>query len=171
MIDGFFESIVRHVKTPKERLLDVAFGAAGIAGAIVILIVTDLMRLHIVGATAAIASLFFGFRAVLFNNWEYEYIVTAGVVDIDQIIARRKRKRVISFDCRDCEMIAPMNRGNFYAEYKSLPTQDYTAYREHEDNFFACMERGGVRTCILFQPTEDMVQMFKTCNPRKVFTA
>lgn len=169
MVEGFYESIVKHIKTPKERLLDAAFIAAGIAGAVVIMILADIMTLHYVGIAAAIASLFFGCRAALYNSWEYEYIVTSGTVDIDQIIARRKRKRMLSFDCRDCEIIAPMNRGNYYAEYKALPTKDFTAHPAHEDNFFACMERGGVRTCILFQPTEDMVQMFKSCNPRNVF--
>ncbi len=170
MLEGFFESIVKHLKTPRERLLDLGFLVAGIVGAIVILLVTNIMNLHVIGAVAALAALVFSIRAILYNNWEYEYIVTGGTVDIDQIIARRKRKRAISFESRDCEIIAPMNRGNYYAEYKTLPTKDFTAHTGHEDNFFAVVERAGVRTCILFQPTEDMVQYFKTCNPRNVYT-
>lgn len=169
MVEGFYESIVRHIKTPKERLIDVGLALAGILGGIVVFVVTDLMGLHAIGIAGALAAVFFGFRAVLYNSWEYEYIVTAGTVDIDQIIARRKRKRMITFDCRDCEIIAPMNRGNYYTDYKALPVQNFTAYTEHEDNFFAVMVRGGVRTCILFQPTEDMVHLFKACNPRNVF--
>ncbi|MBE7024904.1 MAG: hypothetical protein E7408_02460 [Ruminococcaceae bacterium] len=168
MLD-FYETIVKHVKTPKERLLDVGFGIAGLVGAVVVFILADIMSLHSIGLAGALCALFFGLRAAIFNNWEYEYIVTSGTVDIDQIIARRKRKRMISFDCRDCRIIAPMNRGNYYTEYKNLPTQNYTAYPEHEDNYFAVMERSGVLTAVLFQPTEDMVQLFKNYNPRNVF--
>ncbi len=171
MIEGFYESIVKHIKTPKDRLIDVGFAAAGLAGAVVILTLTNIMNLHVIGAVAAIAAVVFAIRAILFNTWEYEYIVTGSTVDIDQIIARRKRKRAISFDARDCEIIAPANRGHYFAEYKTLPIKDFTAYPGHEDNYFAVVERTGVRTCILFQPTEDMVQLFKTYNPRNVYTA
>ncbi|MBE7063126.1 MAG: hypothetical protein IJN25_06575 [Clostridia bacterium] len=169
MVEGFYESMVRHIKTPKEHLVDVGLALAGILGGIVVFVMADLMSLHAIGIAGALAAVFFGFRAVLFNNWEYEYIVTDGAVDIDQIIARRKRKRMLTFDCRDCEIIAPLNRGNYYADYKSLPVQNFTAYTEHEDNFFAVIVRGGVRTCILFQPTEDMVHQFKAYNSRNVF--
>ncbi len=171
MLEGFYETIVQHVKTPKERLMDLGFLAAGIVGAVAILVITNIMALHVIGAAGAAAALFFGVRAAVFNRWEYEYIVTEASVDIDQIIARRKRKRMLSFDCRDCEIIAPVNRGNYYAEYKNLPVRDFTAYAAHEDNYFAVVERTGVRTCILFQPTEDMVQLFKHYNPRNVFIA
>ena len=92
-------------------------------------------------------------------------------MDIDQIIAKQKRKRVVSFDSRECEMIAPVNRGNYFAEYKSLPCHSFVAYPEHEENYFAVFERVGVRTCVIFQPTEDMVQTFKQYNPRNVFMA
>lgn len=33
-------------------------------------------------------------------NLEYEYIVTNGDLDVDKIIAKRTRKRVLSVDCR-----------------------------------------------------------------------
>ncbi len=171
MLEGFYETIVKHSKTPKERLIDIGFLAAGLGGALVVLLLTNIMDLHVIGAAGAIAAIVFGVRAGLLSSLEYEYIVTSGMVDIDQIIAQRKRKRMLSFDCRDCEIIAPMNRGNYYNDYKHLPTQDYTAYTTHEDNYFAVIERGGVRRCILFQPTEDMVQMFKAYNHRKVFVA
>jgi len=171
MLEGFYETIVKHYKTPKERLRDLGFLGAGFGGALVILLLTNIMNLHVIGAIGAIAAIVFGVRAGFLSGLEYEYIVTASTVDIDQIIAQRKRKRMLSFDCRDCEIIAPMNRGNYYSDYKHLPTQDYTAYATHEDNYFAVIERGGVRRCILFQPTEDMVQMFKTYNHRKVFVA
>ncbi len=169
MLEGFYESIVRHVKTPKEHLIGIGFAVAGIAGAIVAYYVGLLLGLQYIGLCAAFFALFFGIRAAAFYNWEYEYIVTEGAVDIDQIIAQQKRKRMVSFDSRECEIIAPVNRGNYFAEYRTLPSQSFVAYPDHEENYFAVFERVGVRTCVIFQPTEDMVQMFKRYNPRNVF--
>ncbi len=170
-MESFYESIVKHHKTPKERLLDVGLFAAGVLGAVIAFTVFSSMMLHAIGAVAAVTIFVFAMRAIALDRWEFEYIVTSGVVDIDKIIAQRKRKRMLSFDARDCEIIAPMTSGNYYAEYKNLPLLDYTAYPAHEDNYFAVFERAGARTCVLFQPTEDMVQMFKSCNPRNVYIA
>ena len=171
MLDGFFEAIVKHHKTPKEQLSSVGLFFAGLFGALVILFITDKMNLHIVGIFGALAAFVFGVRAAILYTWEYEYILTASVLDIDQIFAQRKRKRVFSFDSRDCEIIAPFSRGNYYQEYASLPLLNYSAYTAHPDNYFAVFERQGVRTCVLFQPTENMVQHLKQINPKKVFTA
>lgn len=170
-MESFYESIVKHHKTPKERLLDIGLFAVGIIGAVIAFSVFGTMMLHGIGAVAAATVFFFAMRAIALNRWEYEYIITAGVIDIDKIIAQRKRKRMLSFDARDCEIIAPVKSGNYYAEYKNLPVLDYTAYEGHEDNYFAVFERAGARTCVLFQPTEDMVQMCKSCNPRNVYIA
>ncbi len=170
-MEGFYETIVRHRKTPKERLVDLGIFFGGIFCTVLVFLIFAGMSLKSYGVVISATVLVFAFRSIAQNNWEFEYIVTAGLVDIDKIIAQKKRKRVLSFDARDCEMIAPLNRGNYYKEYKNLPLLDYTAYRGHEDNYFAVFERAGARTCVLFQPTEDMVQMFKSCNPRNVYVA
>lgn len=170
MLEGYFETIVRHIKTPKERLLSLGFAVGGLLGAILVFIVFVMIGLRIIGIVGGAVVLFFALQAIAFNKWEYEYIVTEGVVDIDQIIAQRKRKRMVSFDTRDCEIIAPLNRGNYFKEYSNLPRMEYTAYTEHEDNYFAVLERVGVKTCIIFQPTEDMLQMFKHYN-RSVYVS
>ena len=164
MLEGYFETIVRHVKTPKERLASLGYAVGGLLAAIIVYMVCLLIRVHYIGIAGALAVLFFALQAITFNKWEYEYTVTEGTVDIDQIIAQRKRKRMVSFDCRDCEIIAPLNRGNYFGEYAALPRMEYTAYTAHEDNYFFVLERVGVKTCIIFQPTDDMLQMFKQYN-------
>lgn len=168
-MEDFYESLVRHIKTPKEYLIDAGLLIGGIIAAIAVFFITGLMRLHVIGIVGASAVIFFTLQAIAFHKWEYEYIITQGVVDIDQVIAQRKRKRIISFEARDCEIIAPLNRGNYFAEYKTLPITDCTAYTENKNNYFAVIERQGVRKCILFQPSEDMVQSLKRYNPRNTF--
>ena len=52
-----------------------------------------------------------GYRAYLMFNVEYEYIVTNGELDIDRIIARRGRKRMINIKTNAYELIAPYDDG------------------------------------------------------------
>jgi len=168
-MEDFYEALVRHIKTPKDYLIDVGLFLGGIIGAVAVFFIAGLMRFHVIGVVGAGAVLFFALQQIAFHKWEYEYIITQGIVDIDQVIAQRKRKRIVSFDARDCEIIAPQNRGNYFDAYKDLPITDCTAYLTNENNYFAVLERAGVRKCILFQPSEDMVQSLKRYNPRNTF--
>lgn len=169
MLEGFYETIVKHRKTPKESLAGVGFIALGLVGAVAAYALGILIGLKYIGLCGSFFAVFFGIRAAVFHNWEYEYIVTEGVVDIDQIIAKQKRKRMLSFDSRECEIIAPVNRGTRFNDYKTLPTRSFVAYDDHPDNYFAVFERVGVRNLVIFQPTEDMVEAFKRYNPRNVY--
>lgn len=170
MLEGFYESIVKHEKTLKEHLVGLGFIVIGVLGAIAAYYVGIMMGLKYIGLGAAFFAAFFGFRAAVFHNWEYEYIVTDGTVDIDQIIAKQKRKRMVSFNSRECHIIAPVNRGTRFNEYKSLPVSSFVARDDHPDNYFAVFERVGARTVVIFQPTEDMLEAFKRYNPRNVYT-
>lgn len=40
---------------------------------------------------------------------EYEYIITSTVLDIDKIMARRSRKRLLSIDLKDAERFMPIS--------------------------------------------------------------
>ena len=166
-MDAFFETLVKHQKTPRDLLIEVGLFFGGLAGAFLALILGNLIRLRVFGAVGAATILFFALQAIIFHKWEYEYTVTENMVDIDKVVAQRKRSHMISFDTKDCEVIAPMDSTHFDT-YKHLPLKDYTAYPDHPDNYFAVLERGGARICVLFQPTEEMVQAFKLYNPAAV---
>ncbi len=43
-------------------------------------------------------------------NVEYEYILTSGIVDIDRIVNRKYRKRMLSFNCADINGIGSVDR-------------------------------------------------------------
>ena len=170
MLQGYYESIVKHRNTPKEALITLGFFVLGVVGAVVVYVIAAYIGLSYIGWAGAFFAFFFGARAAPNHNWEYEYIVTEGTVDIDQVIARQKRKRMVSFDCRECEIIAPFNRGDRFEAYKSLPIRFFTAWDDHPDNYFAVFERVGARTVVVFQPTEAMLEAFKHYNHRNVFT-
>ena len=101
-MDSFFEQIIKKKKTVSDWLLTV------------LIILAALMVL-----TAAFLFLpeFFFIVAVGvgYGTWwlisnqsvEYEYCVTNGDIDIDQITARRKRKRLVAVPGRKVESLQP----------------------------------------------------------------
>ncbi len=104
-------------------------------------------------------------------NIEFEYSVTNGAVDIDKIINKRKRKRVISFKVSEAELIAPTSSHEHAGVYNSefAKVIDASSGNTAGNTYFAVVPNEGGRCKVLFNPTEKMVEAFKIYGPRKVF--
>ena len=95
-------------------------------------------------------------------NVEYEYILTNGDIDIDKIIAKRKRKRVLSFSTKEFEIVAPCKQGENYTNVLDLGTRNY------ENAYYAVFSKDGQKKTLVFNPPQKMIEAMKTYSPRTV---
>jgi hypothetical protein len=66
---------------------------------------------------------------------EYEYIYTNGAVDIDKILGKNKRKRAVSFEMNEIELIAPMDSDEIKnSNFK--PQNSFDFYTDKNENSF-----------------------------------
>lgn len=101
-MDSFFEQIVKKKKGAKEWAI--------IVGVILAALVLFLLVLLYLGGLIVVATVGIGYGAwwlATTQNIEYEYCVTNGDIDIDTIIARRKRARLVSVAGRKIRALAP----------------------------------------------------------------
>ncbi len=94
-MDIFVEQIVKKEATTKVKVQKalIVFGVA-------VVIVVSFFLLFYIGLFSVLLSvggIYLGYYLISNLDVEYEYIVTNGEVDIDKIIAKRKRKRLITF--------------------------------------------------------------------------
>ncbi|MGI6777975.1 MAG: DUF6106 family protein [Acetivibrionales bacterium] len=167
-MDTFIEKIVAKRRTVKDFLI-----AAGLVLATIILIpvVTRIPLVNTFTPIIAVGLIYIDYRLITSRSIEYEYAVTNGDLDIDTIIARRKRKRIFSANCKDFEIVARLktNRdkagqlGNIVKRIEAVSSMD------SEDIFFVTLNYKGERTAVFFEPDERMIRSFKTFIPRKVF--
>ena len=102
-------------------------------------------------------------------NREYEYIVTNGDLDIDMIIARRKRKRVFSGKAKDFEIMAKVGSDEYKDAQKSNRTLlDCSSHIQAPDNWFILAEYKSQRLMVIFAPEERMLKSMKRFNPSKI---
>lgn len=95
---------------------------------------------------------------------EFEYSFTNGVLDIDKICGRARRKNVVSIACRNIERMAPA-RGNFSTERTVINANyDEKLGRKYYVNF----SQSGVAYTLLFQPPEKILDNMKKYNPRNI---
>lgn len=103
------------------------------------------------------------FMAFRFLSLEYEYSFYSGDVDIEKIIGKRKRSAVLSFSCKDIEIMAPY--GPKYEELVGGQFQKTLDVRGtgkgQRDWFIICRSQSGKRTVMAFSPSDRMLDAFR----------
>ena len=160
----FMEKIVKR----KATGLDMAINA-GIVLACVLLGLAAILFIPSVGLFLAVGLGYGAWFLLGQRNIEYEYALTNGELDIDRIVARRRRKRIFSAHGKEFELVAPVKSVYWSKEYRELKkVLDATSGKDAEGVWFIVTPIGGERGVVLFQPTQNMMDALWHINPRKV---
>jgi len=126
-MDTFFEQIVSIRKTTKTlfAVLGIWLGFFAIATVLWILATTVLTLFMSFIVLGIFVLGYLAFRLTKKFSIEYEYIITNGCFDVDKIIAKSSRKRIMSFEISNVEAVEKFNPN-------SMPT------REFKEKLFAC---------------------------------
>lgn len=109
-------------------------------------------------------------------NREYEYVITDNYIDIDCIVAQRKRFRVFSGDAKEFEICARMDT-DLYREYSKGNTKilNYAPTDSREKNYFLVAvnkakkaKTKGQKVMLIFEPGDKMIPALKKYNPSKI---
>jgi hypothetical protein len=165
-MDTFIEKIVAKKKDAKDYILT----SASIIGAMIITPI--LLNIPVIGSMSllVVAAIIYGlYRLITSRNIEFEYIVTNGDLDIDKIIAQRKRKRIFSANCKEFNIVAKVNSEHFTPDIQQIKNRIEAASTLNSENtFFITLHYNGERTVVYFEPDERMLKNFRTFIPRKI---
>lgn len=106
-MDNYSEQLVAKVRTTSDTVkvvLTILLSSLIAGAAVFFALATGFLLLIFLG----LAAFFYGFWLVSGMGVEYEYIITNTEMDIDKIIGKRKRKRMISIDLTRTEDFAPI---------------------------------------------------------------
>lgn len=95
-------------------------------------------------------------------NIEFEYIVTNGCMDIDKILNKSDRKRVVSFECRNIESIKK------YDGKKPENAKVYTCTDDDSAFIFCVNPENGEKCYVVISPDEKLLSAMKPFIPRAV---
>ena len=165
-MDIFVEQLVKKKKTMGQIL--------AIASTILLaifLLALSILFLRGLGPIAAIVivAVFYGAWYLLTaQNIEYEYCVTNGDIDIDRIVAQRKRERIVSVSGCKIE-----SAGKYVPEKwdrRSVDRVVIAAPSDREDNLYYFTYRSKKRghTLVVFQPDERVRESFSEGLPKLV---
>lgn len=172
-MDIFIECMVKHKKETKDKLILAAIIAAGILLSLILFVLAALFRLFSIGFVL-IAGVWYGAVILMRTRTvEYEYILTNNELDVDKIIARNGRKRLVTLDFKEIMICAstedPIHRHEYEAAANIEKTFDCTGDKEKGGVYFIDFHMNEQRCRLLFQPLDKMLREVKKYNPRNIF--
>lgn len=170
-MDIFVEQLIRR----KRRGIDYIKAAlCAFAILIVLLAMPLLMQIPYVGSFALLllaGVIYLIYNVIISVNIEYEYCFTNGALDIDKIVAARRRKRMTEVNAREIEMMGTTGNHAFrgYMENREIKKVYACSAVDDEGVYFVLYSKGGQKYLLLFNPNDTIKDGFRRLNPQKVF--
>ncbi len=166
-MDIFCEHMVKHKKTPKDNVTVIGSIVLGvILSAAVLLFLT-----RFIGAIAflLVVGIWYGAAYLIRGtDVEYEYILTNSMLDIDKIMSKKARKRVVkNLNFKEITGCAPTN-GEQIPQEPGMKVFDYSGDITDKSVYYVDFNKNGEKTRIYFQPNAKMLKNIKMENPHAV---
>ncbi len=167
-MDTFIEKLVAKRKTAVDFII-IALVVVAILAALFFFFMTNVRIGMGIDFLLVVGLIYFGYWLITSRSVEYEYIVTNGDLDIDMIIAKKKRKRIFSASCKDFEIVAPVKSSSFSPQMQSIKNRiDASSSADSPDAYFIALNHNNNRTLVIFEPDERILKNFRIYIPRKV---
>lgn len=161
MSDLYSEFLVKKEPTGKDGLVKYGMIALTVIAVVGGLFISPLL---LVAAIALGVACYFVLPK---TDVEYEYLFVNGELDIDMVMAKSKRKKVMSVDMKEVDLMAPLNshRMDYYNGNTNMKTKDYSSGNSSHKRFAIIAKSGR----IIIEPDDRMAQAIKNSAPSKVF--
>ena len=100
---------------------------------------------------------------------EYEYLYVGGDIDIDKIMAKRKRKRVASFQKENLVIMAPTGSSHLAPYVKDAKIRDFTSGNPEIKTWTLVYGSEKSSDVVCLELTEEIAKDMRRFAPRKVF--
>ena len=159
-MDTFVEQIVKKKKTVMDWLIIVAIIlAAFLLSSVIFLYVRFLVPMIVLVVWGA-------WWLCTNRNIEFEYSITNGEMDIDMIIAQRRRKRLCSIKCAKVEAYGPVETADLGNRKFDHTVMAAPSVDGEGNYYFVYRSKKYGSTLVLFQPEERVQNAFFAALPR-----
>jgi len=167
-MDGFVEKLIKKKKTPKDIMISVGIIVVSLVVAVaVFFIVTPYLGLMTL--VLPIGILYLGINLEMRTNLEFEYLVTNDCLDIDKIVAQKKRIRIFSGSCKEFETVAKVSSTHYgYHVTNGAEVIFAGSAMDAVDLYFIALSYQGRKTVVYFEPNARMLEYLKRFIPRKI---
>ena len=104
------------------------------------------------------------------QNIEYEYAFTNGELDIDKIMSKSKRKRILTVSVKDFEVMAHVeDKVHAYELNGFEKILDFSSGEIKENTYAAIFMHNNQKVKMIFEPNEEILKGIFYLIPRKLY--
>ncbi len=173
MADLFKEQIVKSSVDFKKNFIKIFIGT------LVSILILFLIRNLVIGLVIIAVIFFVDYRFLglfadgfLDRYLEFEYIATNGSFDIDKIINKAKRKKQISIEMQDIQCFSKADGQRIIGlSHTCQEVKDFSNFNNKDisSKYSFVIMQNGKKVQVIFEPNEDMLNVFKTFVPKHAF--
>lgn len=163
MSDLYSELLVKRRPSLKDGLIRSAL--LGLTTAAVIMV---LLSLNPIILLVALVLALVDYFVIPKLNVEFEYLHINDEIDVDKIFSKQKRKRVMTIDLNQVEVVAPLG-SHHLDSYQNLKTIDYSANDREQRPYVLVTSRNNSLVKVMLQLDQPMFQNIKRRMPRTAF--
>ncbi|WP_341878085.1 DUF6106 family protein [Defluviitalea saccharophila] len=165
MGDIFKEQLVAKKRTSKDGMIT----ALIILAAIVVALAAFAFIPQVFVFAVAIAA-YGAYWLIQRQNIEYEYSFTNGELDIDQIINKSNRKRVVSVSVKEFDVMAHVEDKDHAHELTGFEkTLDFSSGEIKSNTYAAIFVHNNQKVKMIFEPNEEILKGIFHLIPRKLY--
>lgn len=162
-MDLFCEQLVKRKKTVKDTLIIAAMFITLVVIPVLGFVLSMLVNPYFMMVAIFVFALdiYFVWYVVTGRNIEYEYIVTNNNLTIDRVMAKRRRKRVISLDIKNIDEMCTLGTKELSkGKCERVIFAGATDFGEKEYQMKIYTEKFG-NTLVVFSPNEKTLKAMK----------
>ncbi len=173
-MDIFNEQLVTRKKSPAESFYK--YGIIAIAALLIFLLVFFFAPFFIgkaiavfifIPLAAALGVFYLAKKMYGALDIEFEYALTNGQFDVDKIINRTDRTRLITFDCAEIEIF---DKYDSKISTDSFKTRIFAANADSENlYYFSVKTKTTGKAIVVIEPNEKMLNGIKRSIPRQMY--
>lgn len=158
-MDAFTEQLITKKKAGKEwAMLALAALLAVVVLAVSVLLFLLLPTFPFLAFGVLIGGGYGVFMLYVHQNVEFEYIVTNGDIDVDRIVGRRTRKRIVSVAGRKIETFEPYKAEAVAARHYDRVVMAASSETANGLWIFSYRSKKNGHTVVIFEPNDKVKQ-------------
>ncbi len=167
-MDTYCEYIVKKKNGGKEMALRALIVVGAVALFIVFMLLGGILRsFSMITTLLAFGALYGGYLLITNMNIEYEYIVTNGEMDVDKIIARRRRKRMLTVNARTFEKFGTFKEEEHVNENYANRVYACSSPTDPGCYYAVLTHQTMGRVLLVFSPNDHVLETLKTYIPKQ----
>ncbi len=151
-MENFIEYSLPYKMTMKDRAMQMVYTVAPMAAGVVLI-----MNLGLIGIALCAGLCYLAYRLYLSFFYELEYTLLEEEISFAKIINRERRKELLKASIAKTECYGPIaNRPAVQCQTRSFLSNQ----GEEPEYYWITFDEKGNKVCILFQPTEAVLEVF-----------